>query len=180
MSSQIIHRRAKFFNYLIIKTIHLNYLREFENHPRLSVFYHKGTNCVCCGLQGTILAEGLDRKNNIHIDLYAKDFNPLTVDHIIPRSKGGTDDLDNLQPMCYLCNTKKGDGDKPAYHYSLIHLAHMTRANHCDNLIGKVVYNSKKCVGKVESIGVHPLAKKQAVKVIGSNAYYLIDKLYVL
>jgi hypothetical protein len=32
----------------------------------------------------------------------------LSVDHIYPKSKGGTDDLDNLQTLCRPCNSKKG------------------------------------------------------------------------
>jgi len=33
----------------------------------------------------------------------------LTIDHIIPKSKGGTDDWDNLVVACSSCNTKKGN-----------------------------------------------------------------------
>lgn len=33
----------------------------------------------------------------------------LTVDHIHPRSKGGTNNLDNLQTLCARCNSAKGN-----------------------------------------------------------------------
>jgi 5-methylcytosine-specific restriction endonuclease McrA len=32
-----------------------------------------------------------------------------TLDHVVPRSKGGTDDESNLVVACYPCNQRKGD-----------------------------------------------------------------------
>ena len=42
-------------------------------------------------------------------------FRNLTVDHIVARSKGGTDHLDNLQLLCGACNSKKGTMDQATF-----------------------------------------------------------------
>ncbi len=34
---------------------------------------------------------------------------PLTIDHIIPKARGGTDSWENLIAACTSCNNKKGD-----------------------------------------------------------------------
>lgn len=36
---------------------------------------------------------------------------PLTVDHKVPLSRGGTNYADNIQPMCLQCNSSKGNRD---------------------------------------------------------------------
>lgn len=39
-------------------------------------------------------------------------FRNMTIDHIIPRSRGGTDQLDNLQLLCNACNSLKGSNSQ--------------------------------------------------------------------
>lgn len=106
--------KAQYFHYDILEVYNLSKLEEYKDHRRLRVFAEKGCTCVECGVVGTILALGKDRGGSLHLDVYTADFYPLTVDHIQPKSKGGSDHIDNLQPMCCLCNWSKGNGDRPA------------------------------------------------------------------
>ena len=39
----------------------------------------------------------------------------LEVDHILPRNKGGSDDLSNLQALCFSCNATKRDRDDTSF-----------------------------------------------------------------
>ncbi len=44
--------------------------------------------------------------------------NDLTIDHILPISKGGSDQLENLRFLCRTCNSKKGDKTRVDPDYS--------------------------------------------------------------
>ncbi len=43
-----------------------------------------------------------------NVCVYCGRYSPATVDHILPRSRGGKDEADNLVPACLPCNTSKG------------------------------------------------------------------------
>ena len=60
------------------------------------------------------LSVDLNRKNIIARDEYTcqycgKSKSPLTIDHVIPKGKGGQDTWENLVVACKPCNQKKGD-----------------------------------------------------------------------
>lgn len=57
---------------------------------------------------GHIFLRKIMYSNFVHCALCKID-GPLSVDHIIPISKGGSKKLDNLQLLCKSCNNKKAD-----------------------------------------------------------------------
>lgn len=58
---------------------------EISKRKRREVVAMHGDNCLSCGI--------------------AED---ICMDHVIPISKGGTNSVDNLQPLCRSCNSGKG------------------------------------------------------------------------
>jgi 5-methylcytosine-specific restriction endonuclease McrA len=44
-----------------------------------------------------------------HKCLCCNESKPLTADHVIPVSKGGTSWIENIQPLCLSCNCRKGE-----------------------------------------------------------------------
>ena len=42
-------------------------------------------------------------------------FRNMTVDHVVPRARGGSDDLSNLQLLCGACNSMKGRDSQAAF-----------------------------------------------------------------
>lgn len=87
----------------------------FDVYPRslrYKTFIEKGYTCVCCGRKGAYYALECNEKlnpNRAHFNLYSEDDVLMTKDHILPKSKGGKDCIDNMQTMCVICNKQKGN-----------------------------------------------------------------------
>lgn len=56
---------------------------------------------------GKVRVETFTRCGNVCLHCGATE--DLTIDHIVPRVRGGTNDPENLQVLCRSCNSKKGD-----------------------------------------------------------------------
>jgi len=65
------------------------------NTIRYEVLKRDGSKCLLCGVS-------------------AKDA-ALHVDHVVPRSKGGSNDAVNLQTLCWQCNNGKGNRDDVSF-----------------------------------------------------------------
>jgi len=81
---------------------------------RLDTF-RRSPKCVKCGAVGTRFHLELGSVNDMspHFNLYGRDAEGkelmFTKDHILPKSKGGRDSLENMQTMCTVCNCEKGN-----------------------------------------------------------------------
>lgn len=109
-----------------VNDVHKNYVghdgtnhRMYMYHRKLQVFRKSNGICVACGLKPSHFVLYIDRHNPKYKEpffiLYARNGTMMTIDHIFPRSKGGSDQLENLQCMCSNCNRLKSDNEQWMY-----------------------------------------------------------------
>lgn len=81
---------------------------------RLRTFAKTGVQCPCCDNKASFFAveRNLGATGGYHLNLYGinKDDKEIlfTHDHIIARSLGGEDNIENARTMCGPCNWEKG------------------------------------------------------------------------
>lgn len=80
---------------------------------KMFLFARDKNTCSTCGLVGEIYAlEQQPKERYKHLRLYGirnGELVLMTFDHIMPRSKNGSNKNHNLQTMCRTCNHKKAD-----------------------------------------------------------------------
>jgi diadenosine tetraphosphate (Ap4A) HIT family hydrolase/5-methylcytosine-specific restriction endonuclease McrA len=84
-------------------------LGQIPGRARYETLRIAGFRCELCGIAG--------------------DERALDVDHIVPRKHGGSDEPENLQVLCWLCNTNKGAGDDT--NFRVVREAQSARAPAC-------------------------------------------------
>lgn len=105
---------------IILRTFDLHsQIVKMKDHRRFKCFYTHGVQCTECGVSAVYCAETQKSNRSIHIDAYTADWELMSVDHIIPKSLGGSSEVINLRPMCQRCNSKRGnimrDADRAFY-----------------------------------------------------------------
>lgn len=89
-----------------------------------------GNRCVCCGKQGKV-----------------------TKDHIVPVSRGGSDDITNIQPLCIACNKSKFTRDRDYRTRGKVALPEL-------NAVGKLLFDGGVREEEVASLKKHKVASR--------------------
>lgn len=74
-----------------------------EKKMRAEIFKRDSYSCVLCGKTAVLIPKNYNGDST----LYTED-GWFEIDHIVPRNKGGYNDVSNLQTVCNKCNCKKG------------------------------------------------------------------------
>ena len=97
-------------NVSILKSLCLSKIQDFNKSRGHSVWEHRKKSKGY--VSGSIRYEVLKgAKYRCELCGISADVKALEVDHIIPKNRGGKDDISNFQALCYSCNAAKRDRD---------------------------------------------------------------------
>lgn len=86
--------------------------------------------------------------------VYCASTGPLTMDHLLARSRGGPDSADNIVWACRSCNSSKGDRDLAAWYQArarfpplLLLRRYLKLAHHATEIAGMLQRTPEEAVG---------------------------------
>ena len=91
----------EYYENRFIRSVSSNY--QMPCVVRLTVYINPGRRKVSLGRRNIL------RRDGFRCQYCGTTREPLTTDHIIPRSKGGPDSWENLVTACVKCNNKKAN-----------------------------------------------------------------------
>lgn len=98
-------------------------IAEFVSRRQEAIWAHRSGNTD--PLPGTLRWQVISRaRGRCEACGIGSELRALEVDHINPRSQGGSNDLSNLQALCSLCNVQKLDRDQTDFHAARAALRH--------------------------------------------------------
>jgi hypothetical protein len=101
--------------------------RQAVNQFRDALLAINGDLCRCCRVEFGASSAMSVVTSDPYKPYYAKDpsspMNRATVDHIVPVSGFGSNDMDNLQLLCELCNKGKGALEPPLLKHEALYAA---------------------------------------------------------
>lgn len=96
---------------------------EFVSRRQAAIWAHRSANADA--LPGTlrwqVITRAMGRCEACGVSALIR---ALEVDHIVPRSKGGSNDIENLQALCSTCNVQKLDREATDFHAAHTEFAH--------------------------------------------------------
>ncbi|HLQ04767.1 MAG TPA: HNH endonuclease [Verrucomicrobiae bacterium] len=81
-----------------------------ERAREISLLHQNRRRAWCEGSDGSFTSQEWYRLclSYAYACAYCEAWSPLTIDHRIPLSRGGSNSIDNILPACLSCNLKKG------------------------------------------------------------------------
>lgn len=128
----------------------------------------------------TFFKDELIEKNGAYCEMCGQTDVPLQVDHIVPISKGGLNEISNMQLLCYECHMKKhnyyfdelgSSNRKVPKKYELLNWAYRTNS--------KIEIKYKKYDGIITKRIVRPITGVYYKKYEEKGAYYITAFCYL-
>jgi diadenosine tetraphosphate (Ap4A) HIT family hydrolase/5-methylcytosine-specific restriction endonuclease McrA len=131
-------------------------LAEFKERRGAKIWQHRKLSEGY--ISGTIRYEILKRaKFRCELCGVSAEVKALEVDHIVPRSKGGTDDESNLQALCYSHNAMKRDRDDTDFRKVIESYGHREPGCvFCEVPAERIVVQNELCVALRDKYPVTP------------------------